>query len=112
MQNLDGEYQRLGIDFDEPDKEWEPLPLERDDRFREIGRRRSDIGVVREALCSNSSAANIGAMQIAGQCRKRTAVVSRAPSKANACGASARAEIPAIARALVRKWRRVCLIGI
>jgi hypothetical protein len=34
LKNLDAEYRRLGIrdqDFDEPDKEWEPLPLERDD---------------------------------------------------------------------------------
>src|SRR6516162_10149879 len=67
---------------------------------------------VKPSARSNSSAANIGAMQIAGLCRKRTAVVSRAPSKANACGASARAEVPAIARALVRKRRRVSLIGI
>jgi hypothetical protein len=34
LRSLDVEYRRLGIvdeDFDEPDKDWEPLPLERED---------------------------------------------------------------------------------
>jgi hypothetical protein len=66
---------------------------------------------LKPSACSSCSATNWGAWQIAGVRIRRTVVVSSAPSAASPRGARIRLAPPASDR-VVRKLRRVCLIGI